>query len=401
MRILIVGLVESVHTGRFVRMLSGLGWDVHLFPSTQACRPHAELRDVTVYLPPQFEVPGAVHECVRLKWLPEPPGENDVVTLFGWHRRAELLAGVVEELQPDLVHSHEMRHAGYLTLDAREHTRSPFPPWLVTNWGSDIFWWGRHPAHVDRIKALMRAIDFYACECHRDAGLARAFGFRGKVLPIVPIPGGFDLEALASLRAPGRTSERRTIALKGYNNLIGRAEVAVEALDRCADALRPYRLAVYLAAPEVVEGLERVSARSGAELEVVSTHNDDRPHEDILAMHGRARVSIGLNRSDGTSVSFLEALAMGAFPVQSDTACAGEYTVPGVGGLFVPADDPDALAAALRVALTDDALVDRGAVLNLRLAAAHLDRRTIRARVIDAYERVVVDGAQAQELAPA
>ena len=119
----------------------------------------------------------------------------------------------------------------------------------------------------------------------------------------------------------------------------------------------------------------------------------DSPRDDLLAMHARARVSIGLNRSDGLSTSFLEAIAMGSFPVQADTACGRELTPAGRGALFVPHDDVDAVAAALRRALTDDALVDGAAAINAHVTAEFLDRRRIRARVLDAYDRVVTDAA--------
>jgi glycosyltransferase involved in cell wall biosynthesis len=392
MRILIVGLIESVHTARFIQLLGGLGWDVHLFPATQHCRPHAELRDVVLHLPPGSPA-APVHPSVRIEALPpRPDGNLDPVLVFGWRRRAQLLAELICALRPDILHSHELRHAGYLTFDARALIRDgeTLPPWLVTNWGSDIFWWGRHPTHLARIKAVMSSCDFYACECHRDLGLARAFGFRGPALPVVPIPGGFDLAEIAPLRAPGPTSARRTVALKGYKCTIGRADLAITALDRCGDVLEGYRLALYLAADSVAEDAQELCARRGIELEVVSSHNDERPHADILAMHGRARVSVGLNRSDGTSVSFLEALAMGAFPIQSSTACGKEWARPGVGALFVDPEEPDALVAALRRALSDDDLVDRAVELNDRTVAAHLDRSLIRARVVDAYERVAL-----------
>ena len=110
-------------------------------------------------------------------------------------------------------------------------------------------------------------------------------------------------------------------------------------------------------------------------------------------MHGRARVSLALNRSDALSTSFLEAMAMGSFPVQSSSSCGNEIIPPGRGAAFVPATDVDAVTAALRRALTDDALVDTAAEINRPACAEHLDRRRIRARVIDAYERILGDAA--------
>jgi glycosyltransferase involved in cell wall biosynthesis len=84
---------------------------------------------------------------------------------------------------------------------------------------------------------------------------------------------------------------------------------------------------------------------------------------------------------------------MGSFPVQATGSCGREITPDGRGAIFVPATDTDAVTAAMRRALTDDELVDTAAEINARAAAEHLDRRRTRARVLDAYERIVCDAA--------
>jgi glycosyltransferase involved in cell wall biosynthesis len=112
-------------------------------------------------------------------------------------------------------------------------------------------------------------------------------------------------------------------------------------------------------------------------------------------LHGRARVSLALNRSDGNSLSFLEAITMGAFPVQSSSCCCAEYVSHGRGALYVPATDAAAVSVALRRALTDDELVDAGAELNTGIVAEHFDHGRIREQVIDVYEGIVADSALA------
>ncbi|HEV2860186.1 MAG TPA: glycosyltransferase, partial [Pyrinomonadaceae bacterium] len=102
---------------------------------------------------------------------------------------------------------------------------------------------------------------------------------------------------------------------------------------------------------------------------------------------GRARVSIGLSISDGLSTSALEALIMGAFPVQSDTSCLCELVRCGEGALMVPPEDPTEVAAAIVRAATDDELVDRAAEQNARVAAERLSEAVVRPQVVGMYER--------------
>jgi glycosyltransferase involved in cell wall biosynthesis len=82
-----------------------------------------------------------------------------------------------------------------------------------------------------------------------------------------------------------------------------------------------------------------------------------------------ASVYVSLSRSDGTSISLLEALACGLFPVLSDIPQNREWIDPKLqNGLLVPLDRPKELAEALKRALTDQ---------GLRLHAAEINRQLI------------------------
>ncbi len=303
-----------------------------------------------------------------------------------WSSRAAWLARVIKLLQPDIVHSLEFQQAGYLTLAARKFYEGTFPPWVTANWGSDIYLYGPLPSHAEKVRGVLEGCDYYTCECQRDVALARAYGFRGEALPVLPIAGGFHVEKMRQYRQPGPTSARRVVALKGYQHWAGRALTGLQAIERCADALKAggYTVAVYLASEDVRLAAERMALATGLRLEIVP----EGPHEEMLRLHGRSRVSVGLSISDGLSTSALEALVMGAFPVQSDTSCLTEMIRDGEGVLMVPPEDPEQVAAAIRRAITDDELVDRAAAANDRVVAARLDYESIRRQVVEMYKRI-------------
>ncbi|MDK3155397.1 glycosyltransferase [Kamptonema cortianum] len=112
------------------------------------------------------------------------------------------------------------------------------------------------------------------------------------------------------------------------------------------------------------------------------------PHADMLALHAEARVSIGLSIGDGISTSFLEAMAAGAFPVQSDTSCASEWARHETSCLLVPPEDIDAITTALRRALSDDTLVDTASLINWETVKQRLDRRMICGQILQFYQTV-------------
>lgn len=395
MRILFVAMVDSIHTARWINQVSDLGWDIHLFPCVDADI-QGELRNTKVHgnifhLP---EVGSGVRQPGALLF-PFPTIARSVNYWAKKIRNSKYIANVVsakimrlanlvQKLEPDLIHSLEFQHSAYLTLEAKKLIGSGFPPWMVTNWGSDIFLFGRLPEHASKIREVLQNCDYYSCECQRDVDLGRSFGFKGEIMPVLPNTGGLEIERIRQLRQPGPTSSRRLILVKGYQSWAGRALVALRALELCADILNGYRVAVYLAQEDVILKAQLLTQATGIPVDIIPACS----HREMLSLHGHARISIGLSISDGISTSFLEAIAMGSFPIQSCTACADEWIIDGVTGLLVPPEDPQFVADAIRKALTNDELVDRAAEMNLRVAEERLDQRKINQQIVDWYQNL-------------
>lgn len=401
MKILLIAMSDSIHTARWVSQIAGQGWDIHLYPSVDVGLVHPEMNNLTAYVPlyGTRKCPGSV----KIKGLPLlsdffAMGVTSALTNAGFYKDYQVnrLVKIIRYVKPDIIHSLEIQQAGYLALEARKRMPGGFPPWIVTNWGSDIYLYGRLPDHEPKIREVLAACDYYSCECKRDVCLAKAYGFEGTVLPVFPNTGGFDLTAVERLRQPGPVSARRLIMLKGYQHWAGRALVGLRALERCADLLRGYEVAIYCTSPDVMLAAGLFSQSTGVRTTIVPK---DTPHREILRLHGRARISIGLSISDAISTSFLEALVMGSFPVQSWTACADEWIEDGKTGILVPPEDPDVVEQAIRRALTEDELVNKAAELNYCLADKRLDQSILQPMAVDLYttvmkEKGISDGAK-------
>jgi hypothetical protein len=76
--------------------------------------------------------------------------------------------------------------------------------------------------------------------------------------------------------------------------------------------------------------------------------------------------------SDGISTSFLESLISGAYPVQTNTSCAGEWVKKGAVASLVSLDSDELLGEVSR-ALSDDYLVDTAQSANRKIAIDLLD----------------------------
>ena len=382
MRILFVAIPHSIHSARWIDQLADQNHEVHLFPA-MGTKPHESLKNVRLHCTNiGFRIISRLVDLYKKRAIAK---SRSLPKLFDTLLdRSFWLSRIIRRVKPDIIHSLEIQHAGYLTLAARERNKGKFPKWIMTNWGSDIFLFGRLASHVEKIRKILALCDYYSCECQRDVKLARDFGLKGEVLPILPNGGGFDLQRIARLRQSGATSSRRLILLKGYQGWVGRALVGLRALELCSDVLRGYKVAVYLARGDVAIAAELISKSAGIPIELIPPCS----HERMLSLFGRARVYIGLSISDAISTSLLEAIIMGAFPIQSSTSCADEWIESGKTGLIVPPEDPEIIAKAIRLAVSDDSLVDSAAKINARLAAERLDHSTIRPQVVAMYEKV-------------
>jgi glycosyltransferase involved in cell wall biosynthesis len=392
MKILFIAMSDSIHTARWINQIADQGWDIHLYPSIDFGATYSDLKNVTIY----HSIYGVKkNQNPNVKYFGYPVFSN----ILAWSARilkkiispdyrAKQLKKVISEIEPDIIHSMEFQGAGYLTLEVKKMNPDQFPPWIATNWGSDIYYFSRFSEHKEKIKAILEQCDYYSCECERDIFLAKKLGLKGKTLPVLPAAGGFDLDAIKKFHQPGRTSERRTILLKGYQGWAGRALVGLRAIELCASELQGYQVVIFACnSRAVIRYATSITKKTGLSITIL-------PHsayEDILRSFGRARVYIGLSISDAISTSLLESIVMGAFPIQSNTSCADEWIVDGKSGFIVPPEDPEIIASALRKAIGDNNLVDNAASINEETAKKFLDYWGIREKVIKFYTDLGTD----------
>ena len=387
MRILFVAMPDSVHTARWIAQISEEGWEIFLFP-VYIGKFDAQMPKITAFSSmPSFRRKRGGK--IRHIWWTVVPFWLDYVLAKVSSRSSDkfkklALSLVIRLIKPDIIHSLEIQRAGYLTLAAKNSIPSKFPAWIVTNWGSDIYLFGRLSQHTRAIQAVLKSCDYYSCECNRDISLAKQLGFKGKTLPVFPNTGGFRLQEITAMDWGLKPSERKKILLKGYQHFAGRALVGLQALRLCTELLEGYTILIYSAGEEVSIAAELFQKDTNVLVEIVPKI----PHSGMLQIYGQSRIYIGLSISDAISTSLLEAMVMGAYPIQSNTACADEWIEDKVGGIIVPPEDPHVIAQAIRTALKDDKLVDRAAQINACTAQERLDYSKIQPQVVDMYHKI-------------
>lgn len=384
--ILVVALPDSVHTLRWLQMVRGGGRPLVLLPATSQ-RPVGDLaRLPRVSRAGDLERLGAdgvgLWEEPEAAWtspaddLPCPIGFPDRRTIV----RGATVARAVRALRPALLHSMEVQLAGYACLDASTRLGETCPPWLVSNWGSDVFLYEKLDEHRPVLTELVRRAAAVASECQRDIAIVRALGFSSDRLYVLPASGGTDFTALpATSRAPSSRSE---ILVKGYHGWSGRAMHTLSALYLAAPDLRGLRVRIVLASQTVADTAKRIAASSDLSIDVEPWSESLHAAQSRLA---RARLMIGIGISDGIGTTLLEAMALGAFPIVAATACADEWIRSGTDGMVVDPHDVAAIADAIVRAATDDALVDAAAVRNRSVVEERWDVRVNRTEALAMY----------------
>ena len=235
---------------------------------------------------------------------------------------------------------------------------------------------------------MLKKVDYFWGEGQRDCDLALNAGFVGEIMPFVPAGGGLDLPAFFSA-SDTPPSLRKVILVKGYQYLFGRFFVALRALERAVDLLDSYKIVVINADTDSKVLCELFERQYGIKVEIISGFSD----LEMIRLFASSRIYLGLSISDGLPASLLEALATGAFPIQSNTAITEGIVEDGVTGILVGPNDPDDVERALRKALSDDSLVDSAARLNHDLVSNKFDVCNLREAIYRSYNNAYVYGS--------
>ena len=369
-KILVVGMLDSLHLARWMSQFVGSDLEFILFPSKKFRRLHPDLLKIVKN---SGNIKLAV-SFVPLKFY----GYIDFILLCGskiqinLNFRSRFLAAKIRANDPQIVHTLEMQGAGYVCLDALKFIEKDFCL-IVTNWGSDIFYYQNFPTHLVRIKALLAVADAYSAECDRDYLLASKLGFMGKALPCIPNGGGFSSMEIDYQYSVAST--RRGIVVKAYGGTFGRGALTIKVLQNLLKEFPEYSVYLYSVTRDLYSAVSKLSDLFPGRVRF-SILDKGISHDALREIFANSRVYIGCSISDGISTSFLESLITGAYPIQTNTSCAGEWLTKGAVGSLIPVNELE-LTKALKQALESDAMVNQAQTANRSVSKNYLSKNVI------------------------
>jgi len=288
---------------------------------------------------------------------------------------------VLGEFAPDLVNAHFVPNYGLIGALAGRH------PLVVSVWGSDVLVSGRtSPLHAARVRYVFRRADYVTTDARMLTRAACALGADPE--RVLTVPMGVDPEPYRGARRAAEAAPERPAIIVSTRKLepVYDVRTLIDALPALW-ATRP-DLAVAVIGdgpdrPALVERARIQAAAAGVPGDAI-TFAGMVPHQAIAEALGRATIYVSTSVSDSTSVSLLEAMAAGAFPVVTDLEANREWIDDGVNGFVIPIGSPAELAARVLQALADPALRARAAAENAR----RIDARATWAKNMGEVERL-------------
>lgn len=376
-KVLVVGMVDSIHLARWLSQFEGSDIEFTIFPSKRFKFIHEKMLNL-VRNNPRIDFAGGLGN-----YLLRYSGYFDFLffELIKSDLRSRSLTRILKKTKFDYVHALEIQGAGYLAENALREINNK-PKLILTNWGSDIFYFQSIPEHLKKIRFALKAADFYSAECVRDYRLAKLYGFTGKELPCIPNAGGFDESEFNLPKI--KTSERNGIVVKSYGGRFGRGNLAIEAISDILPTNPKISVYFYSVTKDLEESVSKLKHAYPDRVNF-STLNRPLTHEKLREIFLNSRIYIGCSISDGISTSFLEALIYGAYPIQTDTSCANEWVEKGIKASLVSLEI-NSVKATLETALIDNGLVDHAFAENLEVARRELTRKKIKILALQFYD---------------
>jgi glycosyltransferase involved in cell wall biosynthesis len=318
----------SDHNRRFLHELAASGHEVYFLNVTQ--------------------------QMLEEKWL--PAGVQKLKVKRSIHRNADPsqftellyeLQSLLKQLRPDVVHAGPVQTCGYVAA------LSGFHPLVVMSWGSDILVDAERDAEWrDATRVALSAADGFFCDCEAVRTAARRYASISSER-IVQFPWGMKR---GSFRPQGPAVARKKlgfgpetfvfISTRSWEPLYD-TETLLRAFEHAYQQNRRLRL-LLLGGGSMASSIRNFIAEHELDRVVIAPGMIGR--KDMPRWFRAANAYLSCAKSDGTSVSLLEAMATGLPAVVTDIPSNREWIVEGENGWLARVGSSEEFSAKLLLA---------------------------------------------------
>ncbi len=315
-RLLLLGNATQAHLKRWAAYFSDNGYDVFTLSLERATDFPTRYR--------KCWVPGLLPGFIRYPLA--VPQVRDVVATF----------------KPDIINAHFLPNYGVIAALIRKK------PWILSTWGSDIMMLPeKSPFHMKRTRYVLERASFITSDAEVMTKRLTELGVsHGRILTV---PFGVDLSVFTPRGGEGISDKPRIVSCRKLEHVynvrtlieafpIVKAELPDAALTIAGDGSQKKKLV----------GLAQ---ETGYRDDILFVGDVD--HDKLPALLREHNIYVSTALSDTTSVSLLEAMACGLYPVVTNIPANRDWIVDGTNGTRVPPSNPDELAGAIIAAWRD------------------------------------------------
>ncbi len=303
---------------------------------------------------------------------------NDI-SQWRYIRYAPQLRKICKAIDGDVLLS--LWGGGFATISCA----SGFRPYAVFLGGGDIL----------RVSGIQKMISRFALDRAAVAfANGKYFGEKAKLFApnasIHPLYLGVDTEKFVPANPP--ESPVTIICTRGFAPVYNNGYL-IEALAQLPSSLPDYRVVFTSAGTALAQTRDLADRILDRETRKKVEFLDGVTDEGMLDNLRRAHIYTSVSRYDGTSISLLEALSCGLYPILSDIPQNAEWIDPQVrNGMLVPLDQPSEYARRLAEGIQDAAHRRSVATFNRRLILDRADGRRTMMQMASLLEAAIAAG---------
>jgi glycosyltransferase involved in cell wall biosynthesis len=350
-RMLLLGDARQVHLQRWAKYFGDAGYDVLSFSHEKS-----------------DDYPGDIRTVQMSNLLPRA---------LRYPATAPLVSGLIRRFSPHVINAHFVPNYGVIAAMINRQ------PWVLSTWGSDIMTDPeKSPFHKMRTKYALRRATYVTSDAKIMTEKIVAMGVSEE--RVLTFPYGVDTELFRPRSDPLVTGPR--ILSNRKLESVYSVSTVIDAFPAVREVFNEATLTIAGDGELRTELAERANRSIGRKAIMFVGGVDHVRMPTLLRDH---QIYVSTSLSDTTSVSLLEAMAAGLFPVVSDIPANREWITPGVNGILFPVQQPMQLAMALISAWRDQELRENAVRANLQLIREKAEWRSSMKMIHELFDQLV------------
>lgn len=379
MKILMVA-IPNHHFFQWVNQLEHAGYEVYWFDITDGAGFSNKIKWVKQCNGWKLKWDFPFRTLVKNKF----PSIYRFIQQFNERKIEHVFQNYIDQIQPDIIHSFEMKLAGLPIFPVMKNNSIP---WIYSSWGSDVYYYKELGLSKKEVTDCLKRVNYLITDCNRDYKLLQQLGFTNNYLGVFPGNGGINF--INKMIQP--IKDRKYILIKGYEDGVGKALTVLNAFKLGLwKVLSKYEIVVFSADDVVIDFVK--NSRFYQEFPPkIFPRNEYVSNDVILELMGNSIVYIGNSISDGMPNTLLEAMGMGAFPIQSNPGNVTEEVVThNQNGCII--DNPvseNEIAKLINDTLLNTELLNQAQERNIKFIQDKYSRSILQDKIVSLYAQII------------